>query len=70
MNAATMQVACWSRDARARSNLIVVRGSACEAASWTSRSGTPASKPVESSVPAELNAVPFRLAGLVIGQGW
>ena len=28
---------------RARSYRIVVRGSACEAASWTSRSGTPAS---------------------------
>jgi hypothetical protein len=32
-----------------------VRGSACDAASWTSRSGTPASKLVESNVPAVLN---------------
>src|ERR1700739_2755918 len=43
MNAATMYVACRSRLVRARSYLIVVRGSACEAASCTSRSGTPAS---------------------------
>jgi hypothetical protein len=38
-----MYVACRSREVRARSYLIVVRGSACEAASCTSRSGTPAS---------------------------
>src|SRR6266487_5393626 len=38
-----MYVACRSRLPRARSYLIVVRGSACEAASCTSRSGTPAS---------------------------
>jgi hypothetical protein len=38
-----MQVACRSRLPRARSYLMVVRGSAWEAASWTSRSGTPAS---------------------------
>ena len=41
--AATMYVACRSRLPRARSYRIVVLGSACEAASWTSRSGTPAS---------------------------
>jgi hypothetical protein len=35
-------VACRSRETRARSYRIVVRGSACEAASWTSRNGTPA----------------------------
>ncbi len=39
-----MYVACRSRLPRARSYRIVVRGSACEAASCTSRSGTPASK--------------------------
>jgi hypothetical protein len=39
-----MQVACRSRLVRARSYRIVVRGSAWEAASCTSRSGTPASK--------------------------
>jgi hypothetical protein len=38
-----MYVACRSRDVRARSYLMVVRGSAWEAASCTSRSGTPAS---------------------------
>ncbi len=38
-----MQVACPSHDSRARSYRIVVRGSACDAASYTSRSGTPAS---------------------------
>src|SRR5947209_213336 len=38
-----MYVACRSRLPRARSYRIVVRGSACEAASWTSCSGTPAS---------------------------
>jgi hypothetical protein len=38
-----MQVACRSRLPRARSYRIVVLGSACEAASCTSRSGTPAS---------------------------
>src|SRR4029077_12017097 len=38
-----MEVACRSRLPRARSYLIVVLGSACEAASCTSRSGTPAS---------------------------
>ena len=38
-----MQVACRSRLPRARSYLMVIRGSAWEAASWTSRSGTPAS---------------------------
>jgi hypothetical protein len=42
-------VACRSRLARARSYRIVVRGSACEAASCTSRSGTPAPKLVESN---------------------
>lgn len=36
-------MACRSRDARARSYLMVVRGSAWDAASWTSRNGTPAS---------------------------
>ena len=39
----------------ARPYRIVVRGSACEAASCTSRSGTPASKLVESNVPTVLN---------------
>ena len=39
-----MYVAWRSRLPRARSYRIVVRGSACEAASWISRSGTPASK--------------------------
>ena len=43
MYAATIYVACRSRLPRARSYRIVVLGSACEAASWTSRSGTPAS---------------------------
>src|SRR5690348_17949974 len=43
IHAATTYVACRSRLPRARSYRIVVRGSACEAASWTSRSGTPAS---------------------------
>jgi hypothetical protein len=43
-NAATMYVACLSKDTRARSYRMVVRGSACDAASCTSRSGTPASK--------------------------
>jgi len=38
-----MQVACRSRLPRARSYLMVIRGPAWEAASWTSRSGTPAS---------------------------
>jgi hypothetical protein len=41
--AATMYVACRSRLPRARSYRIVVLGSACEAASCTSRKGTPAS---------------------------
>ena len=50
-----MFVACRSRLVRARSYLIVVQGSACEAASWTSRSGTPASKLVESIVTCALN---------------
>ena len=40
--AATMQVACRSGRPRARSCRIVVLGSACEAASGTWRSGTPA----------------------------
>ena len=43
MQAATMQAACRSRLPRARSCLIVVRGSAWQAASCTSRSGNPAS---------------------------
>jgi hypothetical protein len=42
-NAATTYVACRSRLWRPRSYRIVVRGSECDAASWTSRSGTPAS---------------------------
>ena len=43
--AATIYVACRSRLPRARSGKrIVVRGSACEGTSWTSRKGTPASK--------------------------
>jgi len=37
-------VAWRSRDPRARSYRIVVVGSACDAASWTSRRGTPASR--------------------------
>jgi hypothetical protein len=53
-----MWVACRSRLPRARSYRIVVRGSACEAASWTSRSGTPPSKLVESNVPTALNTQP------------
>jgi hypothetical protein len=51
----TMQVACRSRLPRARWYLTVVRGSAWEAASCTSRSGTPTSKLVESNVPTTLN---------------
>jgi hypothetical protein len=37
-------VAWRSRETLARSYRMVVRGSACEAASWTSRKGTPASR--------------------------
>jgi hypothetical protein len=44
-------VACRSSEVLARSYRIVVRGSAWEAASCTSRRGTPASKLVESNVP-------------------
>src|SRR6476661_9018701 len=50
-----MYVAWRSRLPRARSYLIVVRGSACEAASCTSRSGTPASSA------AVMNCVPERV---------
>jgi hypothetical protein len=61
-----MYVACRSRLSRALSYRIVVRGSACEAASWTSRSGTPASRA------AVMNAC-RRVCGptgLVTRRGW
>jgi hypothetical protein len=61
--AATIYVACRSRLPRARSYRIVVLGSACDAASWTSRSGTPASKLVGSGLPAMPNGSAWRPPG-------